>query len=740
MAELNTNINVNTNVEEAVNQFKALKKELKDNIGELAGLKEGTAEFNAQATKVGQLKDRIADLNQTVASVSGSPIENLTGSFGLLSGQVKNLDFDGATTSLSSFAGQIKSFSFKDLIAGAKSFTSTLGQLGKALLTNPIFLIIGLVTAIGAAVFALKDKIKFLGDAFEAVGNIIDGVVQAGKDFLDFIGLTNFAIEDKAAKTIEAAKAEAAAVTERYDREIKIAQSAGKDTAKIEEEKRQAVLRTIKAQVDALKTLREINGEYTEDQIKQLKDLSKQFNDIQTETTINENKRIEERKKSNKAANDARLAANKQLTRQIEDEQIAAIEDEEVRATAVAVKAKERRDEDIKNSKASADIKREALVASELQLETDMENVNKTFDEKRKARLETYLKAQEEFNAKSLAKSQELASKDLEIELSKAKSVDERFKIQNQIIELNHQKQVSDINKAANEEIAAQKKLLDDKIINEQEYAERVKKINDDKNHSIAQADTDAAAATAATKKAATDAKFAEFQEDLGQVQSYVGAVASAITQTLAIVQEVRNQKRKEELDSINVQATEEQAAIQAQLDAGLISKKQADQLKYESEVTRINAENKAKEKAFEQDKKMRIAQTVIATITGALSAFSGAMQLGPIAGPIVGGILGTIVTVMGAVAVSNISKQKFQATALPAAPAGGVGAAAEAIQSEGIQSSKFKAETIGQAGTVNGGDNDPNKRQAQRVYVLESDITNTQNKVKTIESQATIK
>lgn len=61
-------------------------------------------------------------------------------------------------------------------------------------------------------------------------------------------------------------------------------------------------------------------------------------------------------------------------------------------------------------------------------------------------------------------------------------------------------------------------------------------------------------------------------------------------------------------------------------------------------------------EKYAEEIKAFRITSAVIDTIQGAVSAFAGAMQLGPIAGPIVGALNATAVTAMG---IANINKIK---------------------------------------------------------------------------------
>lgn len=131
-----------------VNGFKELKNQLRDQIGLLANLTEGTDEYVRQAARVGQIRDQVNALNDAVRNTSGAPVENLTSSFGLLSGQVNNLNFEGAATSLRQFgagAGQIK---FKDLTDGIKGFGKAALDVGKSILLNPLFLIPALIIGI----------------------------------------------------------------------------------------------------------------------------------------------------------------------------------------------------------------------------------------------------------------------------------------------------------------------------------------------------------------------------------------------------------------------------------------------------------------------------------------------------------------------------------------------------------------------------------------------------------------
>jgi len=191
-----------------------LKAELKAARGEMVAiadtLGQSSKEYQAAAKRAGEIGDKIADAKDEAKAFQGdTAIENLGTRFGLLGDKVKSLDFKGAATQIRGIADISKEMTFKEAIAGLGGFGSALGQLGKALLTNPIFLIAG---AIAAAVIAFK--------YFEA---------QAEK-------LTT--------SMIERSKREMDALTKRYDHEIKLMEIAHKDATELELEKQRAIIRT----------------------------------------------------------------------------------------------------------------------------------------------------------------------------------------------------------------------------------------------------------------------------------------------------------------------------------------------------------------------------------------------------------------------------------------------------------------------------------------------------------------
>jgi hypothetical protein len=210
-----------------------------------------------------------------------------------------------------------------------------------------------------------------------------------------------------------------------------------------------------------------------------------------------------------------------------------------------------------------------------------------------------------------------------------------------------------------------------------------------------------------------------------------------------------------EQTSILNEEYNKQKALLDEKLAAGIISQQQYDETikGMNTNLTKSTEDlNKAfrakelaeKKKAFESDKKLKIAQAIISGISGALSAFTGAFQLGPIAGPIVGGILAGLVAATTAVQVAAISKTKFDGGAPEITPpntsgGGGADTGAGAV-TNAASTGGFTGFNQGLLGTPTGAGATGtvlNPGQPQRVYVLESDITNSQRRVSTLESNA---
>lgn len=155
---------LNDKQEKAVNSSNNLKKQIKELSRELANVDPNSQKYVDLSQKIGKLKDQVDDAAQSIRANAGNAVENLAGNAGLLGQRLSSLDFGGAASALSGLTSNVKQLDFKALSDGLGSFVKGIGSLGKALLTNPIFL---LAAAIGAAV-AYSDELLSLVDGVSA--------------------------------------------------------------------------------------------------------------------------------------------------------------------------------------------------------------------------------------------------------------------------------------------------------------------------------------------------------------------------------------------------------------------------------------------------------------------------------------------------------------------------------------------------------------------------------------------
>lgn len=195
MATQKTVIEVDIQGSERVESMRTQMRKLRE---ELARLPEGTAEFNKVQRELGALNDKMGDLNKSVNTLAGDPLERLNNSFGMIGSSILSLDFGAAQTGLQGVTSAIKDFKFGDLSNAAKGFGKTMLDLGKALLTNPIFLIGGVIALIVTNFEALTKAGGLVGKVFSYIGDTIDSVTQGLVDFMDWIGLTDSKAEERA--------------------------------------------------------------------------------------------------------------------------------------------------------------------------------------------------------------------------------------------------------------------------------------------------------------------------------------------------------------------------------------------------------------------------------------------------------------------------------------------------------------------------------------------------------------
>ena len=163
--------NVATAEQEVAASSKSLKAQLRDLQAQLANTEPDSAKYRELAAAAGELKDRISDAAEAVGTQAGGAFERVGGSLGLVTSRIANLDFTGAAEGAKQLAANIGQVKPGDIAKGISSIGSAFASVGKALLTNPIFLV---GAAIAAAIVYADELLS-----------LIDGVTDAEQESLN---------------------------------------------------------------------------------------------------------------------------------------------------------------------------------------------------------------------------------------------------------------------------------------------------------------------------------------------------------------------------------------------------------------------------------------------------------------------------------------------------------------------------------------------------------------------------
>lgn len=138
--------------------IRGLKAELKDLKSQMVGLDAGSVEYQQASEKAGVLGDKIKEVNENVkASSGGTGFEKLSNNLGLVQDDLMNLDFAGVSEKMKQMATISKGMTFKEVLGGLKNMGSALISLGKAILANPLFLMVGVIAGVVGALKMWSD-------------------------------------------------------------------------------------------------------------------------------------------------------------------------------------------------------------------------------------------------------------------------------------------------------------------------------------------------------------------------------------------------------------------------------------------------------------------------------------------------------------------------------------------------------------------------------------------------------
>ena len=178
-----------TAIQGAEKKAVSLKAQLRELKTQLAST-DDDQEFERLSIEAGKLEDRIGDAS-TAARIfaSDSKFEILGNALGNVGQKLLALDFDGAVQGSKLLVKASSQITFKDAIGGVKQIGQTLFNVGKALLTNPLFLIGAAVALIITSIDDLKasfdagtESLKANAEALEAVIEATEALARANRD------------------------------------------------------------------------------------------------------------------------------------------------------------------------------------------------------------------------------------------------------------------------------------------------------------------------------------------------------------------------------------------------------------------------------------------------------------------------------------------------------------------------------------------------------------------------------
>ena len=614
----------------------------------------------------------------------------------------------------------------QEAVQKAVKWFDKLGPVGKGLVTAllPIIpLMKGIISAL--EFFGVKDD------------EVTAKIKKNAKDRTD-------ATEKELNKKISAEKKRSQAVDESYALEIRKAQAAGKNTEDMEEKKLQAALKSgrailelqkqkIAAYEDEIKLLKSMKN-VDEDRVK---DLEKSLKEVKK----NKNEQYKENKKLKDDLDVLRIEETKA-------EEDAAKE----RAEKAKARAEKRREEAKKEAERLAEIERKAnedrIKAEDEQFQLSLDLMKEgqekelfestiKYDKMRDQahnNAELLRQIDEQEAAERIAIVNKYSKEELDkIAESEAKKRELRNKWQ-RYLNSDQENELLDLDEWYKEQEKINSENLKNGNISEEEYLDYQLKLNEDFRK----------------KKADLDKKYVDQEKEnaIKAREESLKGVTAAIEgaqrglDELKKINEFVNQIDQARLNKISENREADLANLDANLQAqlnreGLTADQKAKieesfaQQKYQIELKAFNEEEKIKKAQFARDKALRLAQVGIDT---ASAIVKGIAQFGPPPSP--AGIFAiasaSLVGITQAMAIMN---QKYQAGSAPTPPqlSGGGGASLS-----GAGASSFTANTNTQTTDLTQlGQGQQLQTMTSQVVVLESDITNTQNKVQVQEAKS---
>jgi len=603
--------------------------------------------------------------------------------------------------------------------------------IGDAIKANPLMFLIGII-------IPLLEKFK----VFEI---LIGGISKAFDLLTDAIGLTNKADEEASKSFIENKEKEKQVLNDRYESEITLAKAAGKDVFNLEQEKRDALIKSTNDQLMDLRALYEKKNGFNDEELKKYGDLQTQLLKLTTERNAAEIKNETDKINEFNKLQDDRLKYTTDVSKGLisnNEREIANLKENQAQRQEQLKKLYE---DKIDSEQAYIEWQNKALELQKL----ENKEYNELIYNQNKAQIDAAIAANESLQEKI----KELRQKDLidNENTERAKAL--------KTLEIQNQNQIEEVNKSK-----ANKKLKNETLnLLDAEYRENVARINAEYDKKDEQARLEKEAKIKAEQEKAVAAQQNINQQALAEEQAFnelqilntqegtaarlqaeIDLIQAKLAKELALTKHNENEKAllkkkaAKEIEVVNKNAADKEKDQEEKLKDYKINMAKT-YMNAVSVLTTILARGNEKQQkaAFQIQKALNIADATMNTFKGVTKAlaettgdFTPTQTLRFANAAAVG--------LLGAAQVAAIASQKFEG--------GGSESASVSIPTPSTPSmpsaptaTPSMPQTRTEQGTFLNEQGQTTGRIDTRVYVLESDITNTQRDVNRVKTQSKV-
>jgi len=674
--------------EKTASTLRGMTKELKRLRDEQANVVEGSKRWKVYARQINDVEGKIGDLNDSFKTMAGSGMEKSRASFGLLKEGLNNLDFGKVKIGLTGLRVALASTGIMLLVQGVMYLYENFDKLSKSS--------------------------GFLGKYLSLVGDYIKMVTGAIEYLLDKLGIIDIEANKMSEAIVNTAKKNKEAIAQQskeYDRQIAAAEASGKTTVQIELDKQHAIIRTNLALFRQLQAYVKSGHELTDEQKELYKEALESNKEAFAAMDVIKNKQEKKNKDDRKKSHEDRKKDEEDLAKKLAEIRIQNIKDEETRELDTLRFRDDEERKAIEKSKANREQKNLYLKELDIKYQNEVDAIQERFRVKREQEEEAIRQAK--IKADEAEKQRILAIKKWNDDIE-SKDFQDLIKSAKEKYELN--------GKTYKDELNLIKVTHDVRIALAKKTGETIERIEHDTNEAIF---------------AAQEKRVKGFSNEVNKYGAIANQSHSSLVSIVESMQAIEENRLKEYTDGLDHRIDALNEARDAELEKEGLTEEERKNIKlkydlaeYQLELEKYDRETEVKKKAFEQNKKLQIANTIVTTIQGAVTAFANAFQLGPIAGPIVGGIQAALIAASGAAQIAKIKSTKFDAGSPPSPPkVGGSG-----IPSGGSGVKPQSGPTLFKVGERNEPKNEPVK-----AYVVSQEVESSTNKSKVIKRRASI-